>query len=48
MPITYIIDHTIKCCAVSSDDLTAVVQSEGDAAKYLIVSSINILVCGIN
>ena len=43
-----IIDHTIKYCAILSEDLTAVVQSEGGMAhrvyrgvsQYLIVSSI--------
>jgi len=34
------IDHTIKCCAVPSDDLTAVVLSEGGTAQRLIVASI--------
>jgi len=36
----FIIYHTIKCCAVLSEDLTAVAQSKGGMAQRLIAASI--------
>ena len=36
----FFIDHTVKCCAVPSNDLTVLVQSEGGTARHLTVSSI--------
>jgi len=46
MRVTANIGHTIKCCAILPEDLTAAVQSKGGMAHHLIVSSIHVTYTG--